>query len=199
VVPANLPTNFSIEFKTNNNPFHNTYKIIDDAGNIVGSSNFIDPNTIYEDYYVLNGCYTLIVDDIAGDGLSWWANAAQGTGYVRLKDNFASVIKTFQPDFGSRFEFSFTTGSPLSIEKNKLGNTLNLYPNPSHNKFILEGSELDGAQIVVTNVIGQTIFIPSIKTSSDKFEFNTSGIDRGVYFVTISKDGNTVTKKVIVN
>jgi hypothetical protein len=199
VVPENLPTNFSIEFKTNNNPFHNTYKIIDHTGSIVGASNFTDPNTIYEDYYVLNGCYTLIVDDIAGDGLSWWANTAQGTGYVRLKDNFANIIKTFQPDFGSRFEFSFTTGSPLSIEKNKLGNTLNLYPNPSHNKFILEGSELDGAQIVVTNVIGQTIFIPSIKTSSDKFEFNTSGIDRGVYFVTISKDGNTVTKKVIVN
>ena len=70
---------------------------------------------------------------------------------------------------------------------------------PSHNKFILEGSELDGAQILVTNVIGQIILIPSIKTSSDKFEFNTSGIDRGVYFVTISKDGNTVTKKVIVD
>lgn len=198
VVPAWLPDNFSIEFMTNNY-LHNTYTIIDDNGNVVGSSNFTAPNTVYQDYFVLNGCYTLIVDDTGGDGLSWWANTAQGTGYVRLRDNFNNIIKTFQPDFGSRFEYSFTTNGPLSVNENKLAASLNLYPNPSHNKFILEGSELEGAQINVTNIIGQIVSVPTIKKGSDKIEFNTSAVLPGVYFVTINKGGNTVTKKVIVN
>lgn len=198
VVPAWVPDNFSIEFRTNNY-LHNTYTIIDDNGNIVGSSNFTDPNTVYQDYFVLNGCYTLIVDDVVGDGLSWWANTAQGTGYVRLRDNFNNIIKTFQPDFGSRFEYSFTTNGPLSVNENELGSSLNLYPNPSHDKFILEGSELEGAQIHASNIIGQAIIIPSVKKSNTKIEFNTSSLTSGVYFVTISKEGNTVTKKVIVN
>ena len=197
VVPGVVPSNFSIEFRTNNIPQHSNYKIIDDNGLVVGSSNFTDPNTTYEDYYILNGCYTLIVEDLGGDGLSWWANTAQGTGYVRLKDNNASVFKTFQPDFGSRFEYSFTTDGPLSIDKNTLGGSLNLYPNPSHNKFILEGSELDGAETHITNLLGQPILIPIIKTK-DAMEFNTTNLTPGVYFITIIKNGNRATKKVNV-
>ena len=197
VVPGVVPSNFSIEFRTNNIPQHSTYKIIDDNGLVVGSSNFTDPNTTYEDYYILNGCYTLIVEDLGGDGLSWWANTSQGTGYVRLKDNNASVFKTFQPDFGSRFEYSFTTDGPLSIDKNTLGGSLNLYPNPSHNKFILEGSELDGAETHITNLLGQSILITIIKTK-DAMEFNTTNLTPGVYFITIIKNGNRATKKVNV-
>ncbi|MDO9000386.1 MAG: LamG-like jellyroll fold domain-containing protein [Bacteroidota bacterium] len=197
VVPGVVPSHFSIEFKTNNYPTHNTYKIIDEAGNIVGSSNFTDPNTIYEDYYILYGCYKLIVEDTGGDGLSWWANTAQGSGYVRLKDNWNVVIKTFQPDFGSRFEYSFTIDSPLSLNKNNLDAALNLYPNPSHNKFILDGNELEGAEINCTNILGQTVTIPFIK-SENKMDFNTTNTIPGVYFITITKNGNTATKKVII-
>lgn len=198
VVPEVVPDHFSIEFKTNNNPFSNTYKLIDAAGNIIGQSNFTDPNTVYEDYYILDGCYTLIVDDSGNDGLSWWANTAQGSGYVKLKDNFATVFKTFQPDFGWGFEYSFTTNGPLSVRENNLSAFLNLYPNPAQNKFVLEGTELEGAQIQITNVLGQAVTIPFTK-KNDSMEFNTSSITRGIYFVTIIKNGDTVTKKVVIN
>ena len=197
-VPGWVPTYFSIEFKTNN-LLDDTYTVIDDNGNVVGSSNFTAANTVYEDFFILNGCFKLIVNDGGGDGLSWWANPSQGSGYVRLKDNFNNIIKTFQPDFGSRFEYSFTTNGPLSVNENKLATSLNLYPNPSHDKFVLEGAELQGAQIYATNILGQEIIIPSNKKGDAKIEFNTSSLTRGVYFLTISKEGNSVTKKVIVN
>lgn len=198
VVPATVPSNFSIQFQTNNFPAQNTYRIIDDNGTIVGQSNFVDPNTVYEDYYILNGCYTLIVDDAAGDGLSWWANTSQGTGYVRLKDNYANIIKTFQPDFGSRFEYSFTTDSPLSIEKNSLNAYLNLYPNPAHDKFKLEGTELDGALIQITDLLGRIIDVPVTKTKNG-VEFNSSELKAGMYLVNITKNNEKATKKVVIN
>ena len=198
VVPGVVPSHFSIEFKTNNLPTYNNYKIVDENGTVVGSSNFTDANTIYEDYYILNGCYKLIVEDLGGDGLSWWANTSQGVGYVRLKDNFAVVIKTFQPDFGGRFEYSFTTDGALSIEKNQLDAGINLYPNPAQNKFVLEGAELEGANVYITDLLGRNIFVPVSKTNS-KLEFNTSSLKSGMYMVNIAKDNNKTTKKIIVN
>jgi len=197
-VPEWVPSYFSIEFKTNN-LLHNTYTLIDDNGNIMGQSNFQATNTVYEDFFILNGCFKLIVDDQAGDGLSWWANTAQGSGYVRIKNNSNVIIKTFQPDFGSRFEYSFTTNGPLSVNENKLAASLNLYPNPAQDKFILEGTELEGAQINATNILGQSVLIPSVKKADSKIEFNTSSLTKGVYFIMITKDGNTATKKLVVN
>ncbi|MEO6303853.1 MAG: T9SS type A sorting domain-containing protein, partial [Bacteroidia bacterium] len=198
VVPEWVPDNFSIEFLTNGT-LDNSYTLIDDNGNIMGQSNFLAPLTTYTDYFTLNsGCYTLIIDDAVGDGLSWWANTAQGTGFVRLRDNSNNIIKTFQPDFGSRIEYSFTTNGPLSVKKNALDATLKLYPNPTRDKFILEGVELEESQISIINVIGQTISIPSTK-KNDTMEFDTSSLTRGVYFITIHKDGSAITKKVIVN
>ncbi|MBA2614025.1 MAG: T9SS type A sorting domain-containing protein [Bacteroidetes bacterium] len=198
VVPETLPGVFSIECLTNNFYYQNSYTLEDDNGNIVGQSSYSVGATVYEEFYSLNGCYKLIFLDTGNDGISWWANTGQGTGYIRIKDNSSNVIKTFQPDFGAGFVYSFTTDGPLSIKKNVLDASLNLYPNPAHDKFVLEGTELDGAQIKVTNLLGQAITIPFTK-KNDTMEFNTISITRGVYFVTISKSGDTVTKKVIIN
>ncbi len=198
-VPEWVPGAFSIEVKTNNFYYQNNYTLYDDQGNIVGQSNFSASNTVYNDPYFLNGCYKLVFTDTGNDGISWWANTSQGTGYIVLIDNSnTNIIKTFQPDFGGGFEYNFTTDQPLSVRKNELDAHLNLYPNPANNKFTLEGTDIDGAQINVTNVIGQTVIIPQSK-KNDKIEFNTSNVTRGIYFVTITKNGESVTKKVILN
>jgi hypothetical protein len=196
-----MPQDFSIEFKTNNYYSDNNYTLVDEFGNIMGSSNFSAPNTIYTDPYFLSGCFTLIVEDYGGDGLAWWANAAQGTGYVRIRDNMTNtIVKTFQPDFGGGFVYNFSTIAPITVgaNANALAAALNLYPNPTHHKFILEGTELEDAEIVVHDVLGRTVSMPSVKKNNG-LEFNTASAKPGVYFLTITKEGNTATKKVVVN
>ena len=52
------------------------------------------------------GCYKFKFYDSGGDGLSFWANAAQGTGYARfVKMNWVTQIVYFNPDFGKEIEF----------------------------------------------------------------------------------------------
>lgn len=196
VVPGWVTPNFTIEFKTNNT-LDNAYTLVDENGTVIGQSNFVAANTVYQDAYNLNGCYKLIIEDGGGDGLSWWANTAQGVGYARIKNDVNSTIKTFEPDFGGRIEYSFTTHGPLSVAKNALEEGLNLYPNPAHGKFILQSPDLEGAQISVTNLLGQTVTVPSSKKSS-AIEFDSSSLTPGIYFVTVSKGRDTVTKKVVV-
>lgn len=197
-LPAVVPSTFVIQFMTNNNYLENTYKLIDENGNIVGSSSFTASNTMYTDTYVLNGCYKLLVDDAGGDGLQWWANTAQGNGSVRILDGNGNIVKSFQPDFGKSIEFSFTTDTPLSLKENTPLALINLYPNPSHGKFMLEGNELEGASIKVTNVLGAEMNVAFSK-NKNIITFNGSDLKSGIYFVTVNKDNYSITKKLVIN
>lgn len=196
-VPEWLPSKFSIEIKTNNT-MENSYKLYDDNGTLVGSSNFTAVNTVYKTDYDLNGCYRLIIEDTGKDGLSWWANTAQGSGYARIKNSANAIIKNFQADFGSRLEYSFTTNKPLSVLKNDLDAFLNLYPNPAMDRFILQGSSLETAKVEITNVVGQAVSVPST-TTGDTMEFDSRSLTPGIYFVTVSKGRDSVTKKLVIH
>lgn len=196
VVPEWLPSKFTIEFKTNNTT-ENSYKLYDDNGTLVATSNFTATNTVFKNDYDLNGCYTLIIEDTGQDGLSWWANPGQGNGYARIRNSSNTLIKTFQADFGSRLEYSFTTNAPLFV-KNDLDAILNLYPNPTQDKFVLQGAVLNAGQVQISNVVGQIVYVPSF-ANGEIMEFDTSSLTPGIYFVTVTKDKYTVTKKLVIH
>jgi hypothetical protein len=199
-VPDIQPREFTIEFKTNNLWAQNTYSLVDEYDNLVGQSNFSAANTAYNDNYNLSGCYRLIVEDSGNDGLQWFANAAQGAGYVRLKDTSGNVIKVFNPDFGRRFEYSFTTAKRINtttIEDFNFSETFNVYPNPAHGKLMIEGTHIQGSSVTINNVLGQKVAAPMSQNKS-VLEFDTSNLTPGVYFVTIKKEGKVATKKIIV-
>lgn len=199
-VAPTITNSFTIEFKTGASAVEDTYKIIDDFGNLVGASNFTAANTIFFDGYDLfDGCYTLIVEDAGSDGLQWWANTAQGAGYVRIRDSSNTIIKTFQSDFGSRFEFSFSTRNALylGIRKDEITSEINLYPNPSHGKFIIEGKDIENSEIKITDLLGHVLNVASQK-NKNAIEFNTANLLNGMYIVFITKNNTVNTKKIII-
>jgi len=193
-----IPDNFIIEIKTNNNYTHNAYKLYDDAGNIVGASNFTAANTSFNDSYFLNGCYRLVITDLGMDGLSWWANTSQGSGYIRIKDANNAVIKALQADFGAYIEYSFTTALSTTVKEFKYLNSVHVYPNPAHNNFTLSGNGLEFAEITVTNVLGAIMSQQKIGNET-KFNYNASNLIPGVYFVEIKKADEKVVKKIVIN
>jgi len=201
VAPDLIPRYFSVEFRTNNLWAQNTYTLFDEYDNILGQSNFGAANTTYLDNFNLIGCFRLVVEDTGRDGLQWFANSAQGAGYVRLKDSSGTVIKTFNADFGSKFEYSFTIKKAVnttSIQKYNLGLGINVYPNPARVKFMLEGQTLEGAEFRTINVLGQTVEVPIAK-NKNIVEFDASKLTPGVYFVEVTKDGQKATKKIVIN
>lgn len=196
--PDVIPNNFIIEIKTNNIYSHNAYKLYDDAGNIVGTSSFTAANTVFADSYLLNGCYRLVVTDLGMDGLSWWANTSQGSGYIRIKDANNSIIKSLQTDFGAYIEYSFTTASTTNTKEFKFLSTVQIFPNPAHNNFTISGNGLEYADVTITNVLGAIISQHKIGNDT-KFDYNSSNLLPGVYFVEIRKDGESLVKKIVIN
>lgn len=197
--PDILPDNFYIEIKTNNNYTMNDYKLYDDFGSLVGASSFTANNTIYTDYYTVTGCYRLVINDYGKDGLSWWANTAQGSGYARIRDGVTNgVLKSFNSDFGSFIEYSFTASSSTSLKEQESKINFYVAPNPANDKFHITGLRTDNVKIVVTDVLGKRI-TEFTNGSNDEVELDVSQYVKGVYFINVNYEGKSSTKKVVVN
>ncbi len=190
---------FYIEVQTNNNYTTNDYKLYDDQGTLVGSSTFTANNTVFKDYYTLTGCYKLVFNDYGKDGLTWWANAGQGSGYLRVRDGYNNnFLKTFNSDFGSFIEYNFTASSPVSLKEQALKVNFYVSPNPSKDKFYINGLRTNNATIYITDVFGKKI-AELTNGLNTEVVFDASELAKGVYFVTVTAEGKSTTKKILVN
>jgi hypothetical protein len=204
VLPTVFPTEFVIELKTNTLGSETSYTLKNSSGGIIVSRSGLGNNITYRDTVTLeDACYTLHLTDSGEDGLSWWANTAQGTGFFRIKNNISgAIIKTYNPDFGSNIYEQFTANSALTVKEGNPGKTayLEIYPNPAGDNFTAEYSAGPGAVIQVNNVMGQTVALQQITHSGNSAEvtFDTSQLRNGVYFVTLSSDNYTQTQKLII-
>ena len=196
-IPDVIPGNFKIELRTNNNPTENSMTLYDVDGKVVVNENYSVANKVHSYPLNLNGCYKLIVTDAGIDGLSWWANTAQGTGLVRIRNGAGTVVKTFNADFGSFFEYNFTTNYALNVSRLDLNQSINMYTNPANEKFIIDGEALNNSSVRIVNLVGQSIQdFPQI--SENKLEIYTQNWQPGVYLVEITKGNLKATKKLIV-
>ncbi len=193
-----IPDNFAVEFKSNTYAGHNAYKIYDDAGNVVASRSGTAANTTWLDPYLLTGCFRLVLTDFGNDGLQWWANTAQGSGYLRIKNAQGGTLKTLQADFGSYIEYSFTTFPTTGIKETNTETYVNVFPNPAKDHFILEGNGIEFSEIKVVNVLGQTISTHKIGNDIS-YMYDASKLAPGVYFVVITKDGKKTSKKIVID
>ncbi len=198
---------FIIHLKTNNNPNENSYVIKDSQGNIVLTKSGFSANTQYKDTIQLaSDCYTLEVLDAGGNGLNWWAAAAQGSGYIRLNSIFTGwSIKTFEPDFGAGFKYGFTIGETVKIDETELSALeFTLYPNPTSDKVFLSLSGLNDKVLTVkiSDIYGKFHFVNNYNTTYN-MEFDgsidVSSFANGVYFVEVISGDKRMTKRVIVS
>lgn len=200
-LPDVMPSVFKIQLKTNNLPTQNNYSLYDSDGALIETKTFSTANTVYTYTYqapqIVDGCYRLRVNDTGANGLQWWAVPSQGAGYVRILDANDVVIKTFNPDFGGGFDYSFSVNSLLSNPVFEDESSLKVYPNPSKGSFSVRGEELAGSTISVVDVLGNVIM--EKEAQSEQIDFNTINLSTGMYLIRIEKENQTVTKKLLVN
>ncbi len=86
----------------------------------------------------------------------------------------------------------------LGILENSFGNTLIVYPNPTHGHFFIDlGNPFSTAEIQITNVLGKVI--------ASKTAVNAQTLDlfiqdpAGVYIVTVKADGKKAVIRVVKN
>ena len=95
---------------------------------------------------------------------------------------------------------SFEQPTPSSVE-NVISGEFNVYPNPNNGIFTVELNNIkaDDYKILVTNVLGQEVYVSTKEVStliSEKIDL--SDLSKGVYMLEVSNSESTITEKIIV-
>lgn len=194
------------EFKTNNIPQDNAYKIVNSQGQIVIERSGMAPVTTYRDELLLPpGCYTLYVSDLSNDGLNFWYFPTYGTGSARIMrkvNNTVIPIKSFNPDFGGAFQYDFVLNGPVKTNETEFSGMFSISPNPSHGAIdiYVQSLQLNPIQLSIRNLEGKLLvtenFIPT--QSGQAFNWPLKNLESGTYFVQIVQNNRLITRKLVV-
>jgi hypothetical protein len=199
-MPDLLPEKVIIEYKTNKRPQHFTYEVKDLEGNVVLRKFGLSPETVYRD--TLNfppGCYTFEFTDMYDLGLSYWAYPAQGNGYVRFLDLNGKPVKTFNPDCGHGYNYSFNLGSITLVQDFNENYYVQPFPNPSQDNVNLEITyPLGDVTISVYNVNGQKLREQRAYVGENfSTILPTADLPAGTYFIRVQNERYNLTAKFI--
>ena len=209
---------FSLKVKTNNIGANTWYILTNAMGDTIVYRNGLANNTTYEDTLTLpNDAYTFYIEDAGGDGLSWWANTAQGTGFIQMKNigipnNQAPMFfETLEPDFGNFLIYDFsvgyniTTGDPSydetiwtppttvginKVTKKTTEGSFLIYPNPTTDIINIESVQFDGRTMIrVFNQTGVLVYQNHLGLQNGSIEsVSTKDWSNGVYYISLNDE-----------
>ena len=138
------------------------------------------------------------------DGYSF-ISIDQGVSYTTVKfhdihTGWAGGITTSATDGGiyKWNQLFITVNNETAFKEN---NNITLYPIPAKNiiNILLKTVEDDDMTITFYNITGQVVVSKQVKAiSNDIVQIDCSGIDAGLYFISINNGNKTITKKVTI-
>ncbi len=113
---------------------------------------------------------------------------------VDIEKNHA-VLKVIRPDgtIVETINLALTTNSIINVS-NKY--KINVYPNPTKGKIIVEIKDYKKGTIEVKNIKGQTLLTKQI--ANKKTEFNLHGFPKGTYLIDVKIKNKSFRKKIIL-
>lgn len=162
-----------------------SWELRDSQGNVVESGDgYPNSSTTYVHLDLAADCYTIHLFDEYGDG---------GT-LVVIEDHEGNRVFTKTGNWGAHFTGEFSSNGILNVDQMEIGN-INVYPNPTRD--ILNITNAENADIQIFDTLGKMILSKDAISANE--QLNVSGLNAGIYFIQISKDGNVTNKKVIIN
>jgi hypothetical protein len=192
----------NIVCKTNNYGWQTNYSLYNDAGTAYLEKDNLDDNTIYETSMLLPaGCYKLQINDKADDGLSWWHNSTQGTGYLRIKNNDDVTLYNFETEFG-RFEiYEFGIGEITSIDHSEKSIGVAVYPNPATDRLNIQvtGDVKDKLKLRLLNAMGTVLLTETFSLAESELitSMDIASFPPGVYILQV-ENGTFISNKKII-
>jgi hypothetical protein len=129
------------------------------------------------------------------------------TGSVRMRVRISySVDGAIDPcavaTYGETEDYTvnITQGGTSSLEDLSADNIL-VYPNPTSNEFNVDLSAFNGSvkEIQLLDLTGRIITTQSVVTSTKVYNFNTSNLSNGSYYIKVNGIGQAYTKRIVKN
>ncbi len=134
-------------------------------------------------------------------------NEAESHGFISYRIRPVSNIEvgqTISADANIYFDFNpLVATNTVTTTVQTLGNNefaqdaFVVYPNPASGKVTLQTSTISGnAAIVVADVLGKTVLTHTMDATESNLDI--SSLRSGLYLITLSAEGRSVTKKLVV-
>ncbi|MBK7141412.1 MAG: peptide-N-glycosidase [bacterium] len=206
LTPPHYTNKIIVVLRTNNDTSHTSYRLTNVNGDLVFErpQGTLAAKTTYRDTFDLEpNCYQFLVSDTGGDGLDFWFNVEGGYGYVRLLDINGRLIKTFGSDFGSNINHWFSVAPGVeTIAPDEDLPIVQPFPPRNDGKFEVDlffDKPTDAFISVVTEDGTKSVFQQDVKGYKEGFlPIDISASPDGVYYLKVSADGETVTRRIRV-
>lgn len=204
--PAVFPQTFIVECRTNNFGGQTSYNIRDAAGNYILLKTGLVSNTIYRDTITLpTDCYTLSLNDVNDDGLSFWYNqSTAGSGYFYIRNLNNTILRNYNPDFGDNIYQQFTVNYTLPVNelpKSLIGD-MEVFPNPASGFVNVDFTMPLQSEAVLTvqNLLGQVMTREQMVVSNvkERMVLDVQTLPAGVYYVVLQSNEERRTKKLVI-
>ncbi len=173
-----------MELKTDNYGNECFWNLKDSNGTVLYSgSGYGNNQTINETFLLSEDCYTFSVNDTYGDG----------GGPVTLTDHLGTVVFYTNGLFGAGVSGQFSSNGVLGLNQHQMQD-ISLYPNPANETINLKNAE--NTNIEIFDITGKQIYTQENITVNQ--QINISSLKSGIYFINISRDNLTTTKKLLV-
>lgn len=177
--------NLILEVNTDNWGSEVRWQLLDSDDNILYNGGPYGNNQTYIiEMEVEAGCYTFNLVDTYGDG----------GGPVSLTDIEGTVLFNTNGNYGSGVAANFGSDGVLGTTDNAFA-TIALYPNPASNQVTIANAE--GASVAIYNVMGQLVYQTEGISNQETLEI--SSFQTGAYFVRLTVDGQSTTKRLLVS
>lgn len=199
VAQAYTTTEVVFNLTTDDYASETSWQLLDSSNNIVsnGPTTAYTNNTTYQETIVipnLGECYSFVINDSYGDGIC----CGFGNGSYNLEDENGNVIIS-GGQFGSSESVVFTAQDPLSTDEFSLGSVVSIYPNPVNDKLNIELNNLnEDVNFTIFNTIGQEIIKGSLEANGTH-SLSLAQQQSGIYFIKLSTDSKSITKKFVKN
>jgi len=121
---------------------------------------------------------------LAGDTAQSYTISETGNYIVETRDANGCYARSIS--------YSFTYVDGIISVSSDLG--VKIYPIPNQGSFIVEASDLSGADLAIYDIYGQKLY--SQKLNADKTQISGANLAAAIYFVTVSDGSRTQTIKM---
>lgn len=172
----------NLSITTDNYGEENYWTITDENGAIWAQDSLLTSNTTIDTSLCLdpNNCFTLTIYDLYNDGMC----CDFGNGNIYVNNNY------FSGEFQSALTIDLCNLNNITTETY---NPINIYPNPTNGMVNIEGINEENT-IRLYDTFGKLLLHKKGEKSLDLRAFSN-----GVYFLTISNNNKSTTRKLIIN
>lgn len=181
--------------KLDNNPGETSYELLNSSGTVLYAGGpYSVPEAFIKDTFelALNDCYTFVIYDQGGDGLS-------DPGYFTLRQSNFAVIYENLEFTGSEEMVQFSVN--LTGMTERPFEVFNVYPNPVKDytvvNFHVNGEE--NVELMIYNLLGKQVFHSGLEVfshGSHTMKVDASRFNPGIYFVNLRIGDQMFTKKI---